>query len=230
MLHIFDGLRDMSFATVALRMCLAMFCGGCIGLEREFKRRSAGFRTHILICLGATMTTMISQFLYLYMGYYTDMARLGAQVVAGIGFIGVGAIITTPQKRVKGLTTAAGLWSSAIIGLCLGAGFYEGGLLATGLILIAELVLSPIEHKYLNKTPEINLYMEYDNKSTLDNVLFLFRQMGVKVVSLEITRATENERHNASAIFMIRMNHRFTAAKIENAVGKVDGVFSIYEI
>jgi len=230
MLHIFDGLRDMSFATVALRMCMAMLCGGCIGLEREFKRRSAGFRTHILICLGATMTTMISQFLYLYMGYYTDMARLGAQVVAGIGFIGVGAIITTPQKRVKGLTTAAGLWASAIIGLCLGAGFYEGGLLATVLILIAELVLSPLEHKYLDKTPEINLFMEYNNKATLDNVLFLYRQMGVKVVNLEITRAIENERHNASAIFLIRLNRRFNANKVVEAVRKIEGVFSIYEI
>ena len=230
MLHIFDGLRDMSFVTVALRMCMAMLCGGCIGLEREFKRRSAGFRTHILICLGATMTTMISQFLYLYMGYYTDMARLGAQVVAGIGFIGVGAIITTPQKRVKGLTTAAGLWASAIIGLCLGAGFYEGGLLATVLILIAELVLSPIEHKYLDKTPEINLFMEYNNKATLDNVLFLYRQMGIKVVNLEITRAIENERHNASAIFLIRLNRRFNANKVVEAVRKIEGVFSIYEI
>ena len=230
MLHIFDGLRDMSFATVALRMCLAMVCGGCIGLEREFKRRSAGFRTHILICLGATMTTMISQFLYLYMGYYTDMARLGAQVVAGIGFIGVGAIITTPQKRGKGLTTAAGLWSSAIIGLCLGAGFYEGGLLATVLILIAELFLTPLEHKYLDKTPEINLYMEYNNKTTLDNVLFIFRQMGVRVVNLEIARATENERHSASAIFLIRLNRRFTISKVVEAVRKVEGVFNIYEI
>jgi len=230
MLSVFDGLREISFATMALRMFLAMICGGCIGLEREFKRRSAGFRTHILICLGATMTTSISQFLYLYMGYYTDMARLGAQVVAGIGFIGVGAIVTTPQKRVKGLTTAAGLWASAIIGLCLGAGFYEGGLLATMLILIAELVLSPLEHRYLNKTPEINLYMEYNNKSTLDNVLFIFRQMGIKVVNLEITRDTENERHNASAIFLIRLNRRFTADKVVEAASKVDGVFSIYEI
>ncbi|MBQ1931349.1 MAG: MgtC/SapB family protein [Lachnospiraceae bacterium] len=230
MLSIFDGLRDITFATVALRMFLAMFCGGCIGLEREFKRRSAGFRTHILICLGATMTTSISQFLYLYMGYYTDMARLGAQVVAGIGFIGVGAIVTTPQKRVKGLTTAAGLWASAIIGLCLGAGFYEGALLATILILIAELVLSPIEHKYMDRTPEVNLYMEYNNKATLDNVLFIFRQMDIKVVNLEITRATENERHNASAIFLIRLNRRFNANKVVDAVRKVEGVFSIYEI
>ena len=72
--------------------------------------------------------------------------------------------------------------------------------------------------------------MEYNNKTTLDNVLFIFRQMGVKVVNLEITRATENERHNASAIFMIRLHRRFSAAKVVEAVAKVEGVFSIYEI
>ena len=107
MLPIFDGLRDVTIASVAVRMVLAVICGGIIGMEREFKRRPAGFRTHILICLGAAMTTLTSQFLYLNMHYYTDMARLGAQVVAGMGFIGAGTIIVTLRQRVKGLTTAA---------------------------------------------------------------------------------------------------------------------------
>ena len=110
-------------------MVLAFLCGGLVGLEREYKRRPAGFRTHILICMGAAMTTLTSQYLYLEMNYQTDMARLGAQVVAGIGFIGAGTIIVTRRQRIKGLTTAAGLWATAIIGLALGAGFYEGGCL-----------------------------------------------------------------------------------------------------
>ena len=88
MLTIFSSLRDFTFQAVALRMVLAVFCGGLIGLERTFRRRPAGMRTHMLICLGASMTTLTSQYLLLYMNYYTDMARLGAQVVAGIGFIG----------------------------------------------------------------------------------------------------------------------------------------------
>lgn len=107
MLPIFDGVRDVTVLSTTLRMLLAVVCGGLIGLEREYKRRPAGFRTHILICLGAAMTTLTSQFLYLNLHYYTDMARLGAQVVAGIGFIGAGAIIVTRRRRVKGLTTAA---------------------------------------------------------------------------------------------------------------------------
>ena len=99
MLTLFDGLRDVTIWSVALRMVLAVICGGIIGIEREYKRRPAGFRTHILICLGAAMTTLTSQYLYLVLGQYTDMARLGAQVVAGIGFIGAGTIIVTRRQR-----------------------------------------------------------------------------------------------------------------------------------
>ena len=124
MSSIFDGLRDVTVLSITVRMALAVICGGIIGIEREYKRLPAGFRTHILICLGATMTTLTSQFLYLNMHYYTDMARLGAQVVAGMGFIGAGTIIVTRRQRVKGLTTSAGLRTAAIVGLALGGGFY----------------------------------------------------------------------------------------------------------
>ena len=113
-------LREFNTASVILRMVLAVMCGGFIGVEREHKRRPAGFRTHTLVCLGAAMTTLTSQYL-LTSGWNTDPARLGAQVVAGIGFIGAGTIIVTRRRQVKGLTTAAGLWVSAIIGLAVGA-------------------------------------------------------------------------------------------------------------
>ena len=139
MLSIFDGLRDFTLMAVTVRMLLAVVCGGIIGMERTLHRRPAGFRTHILVCLGAAMTTLTSQYLYLYLDYYTDMARLGAQVVAGIGFLGAGTIVISRQ-RVRGLTTAAGLWAAAIIGLAVGAGFYEGAILAT--ILPPFLILS----------------------------------------------------------------------------------------
>lgn len=107
MLPIFDGLRDLTMASICFRICLAAVCGGAIGIEREYKRRPAGFRTHILICLGAAMTTLTSQYLFQVMHYTTDIARLGAQVIAGIGFIGAGTIVVTRRQKVKGLTTAA---------------------------------------------------------------------------------------------------------------------------
>ena len=98
MLEIFSFVRDMSFGAVAVRLCLAVLCGGLIGIEREYKRRPAGFRTHILICLGAAMTTLTSQYLLLERQMYTDIARLGAQVIAGVGFIGAGTIIVTKKQ------------------------------------------------------------------------------------------------------------------------------------
>ena len=117
MLHCFDPIRTLTFWAILVRLSLAVVCGGVIGAERETKRRPAGFRTHILICLGAAITTLTSQYLLLSLHLFTDVARLGAQVISGIGFIGAGTIIVTRDKRVKGLTTAAGLWAAAIIGL-----------------------------------------------------------------------------------------------------------------
>src|SRR5699024_1864321 len=101
MLEILSPLRGIILLSVFCRVLLAVICGVLIGIEREYKCRPAGFRTHILICLGAAMTTMTSQYLVLCMHYFTDMARLGAQVIAGIGFIGAGTIIVTRRKRVK---------------------------------------------------------------------------------------------------------------------------------
>ena len=206
MLTLFDGLRDVTIWSVALRMTLAVVCGGIIGIEREYKRRPAGFRTHILICLGAAMTTLTSQYLYLVLGQYTDMARLGAQVVAGIGFIGAGTIIVTRRQRVKGLTTAAGLWAAAIIGLALGGGFYEGGLFATLLILIAELFFSRVEYRMLKNAPEVNLYVEYGDNRTMDVLLQEFREHGLKILNMGIIHSHSNEEHNACAIFTLRLH------------------------
>ena len=230
MLSIFNGLRTVTMLSVTVRMLLAVACGGIIGIEREYKRRPAGFRTHILICLGAAMTTLTSQYLYLNMHYYTDMARLGAQVVAGIGFIGAGTIIVTRRQRVKGLTTAAGLWAAAIIGLALGGGVYEGGIFATILILLAELLFSKLEYRMLENAPEINLYMEYTDKRCLENVLKLYRELNLKILNMEITRSTGSEKHNACAIFSLRLNKR---CKVEQLVAKVsgtEGVVSVEEL
>lgn len=230
MLSIFDGIRDVTLLSVTVRMLLAVVCGGVIGIEREYKRRPAGFRTHILICLGAAMTTLTSQYLYLTMHYYTDMGRLGAQVVAGIGFIGAGTIIVTRHRRVKGLTTAAGLWVAAIIGLALGAGFYEGGILATGLILVAELLFSKLEYRLMDHAPQINLYMEYRNKDCLENVLQLFREKTIKVTSMEITRTKETETHNACAIFALQLNKRCSVEQLLSYIHKIPGVVTVEEL
>ena len=225
-----DYLRELNILSVTFRLALAMISGGMIGLERGRKRRPAGFRTHILICLGAAMTTLTSQYLYLNMHYYTDMARLGAQVVAGIGFIGAGTIIVTRQQRVKGLTTAAGLWASAIIGLALGGGFYEGGIITTFMILIAELLFSKLEYRVLDHVPEINLYMEYTDKACLENVLKLYRELDLKILNMEISRSRGSKKHNACAIFTLRLNKRCPVERVIQIVSSTKGVILAEEL
>ena len=158
MLHCLDFLRGMDLLSVTARVLLALVCGGMIGIERSEKRRPAGFRTHILICLGAAMTTATSQYVYVVLGLYSDVARLGAQVIAGISFIGAGAIIMTKWRRVRGLTTAAGLWVAAIVGLCCGAGFYEGAVYGTALVLVAEVFFSKLEYRLLRDNREAVSY------------------------------------------------------------------------
>ena len=230
MLSIFDSLRDVTVVSITLRLVLAMICGGIVGMEREYKRRSAGFRTHILICLGAAITMMTSQHLFLNMHYYLDMARMGGSVVAGIGFIGAGTIIVTQHQRIKGLTTAAGLWTVAIVGLALGAGFYEGGLFTTVLVLLAEMFFAKLEYHTRTYAPEINLSIEYMNRGVLDQLLKLYRERDLKVLNMEIIRSTRSEAHNACAIFSLRMRKRSSAEELVREINQMDGILAVEEL
>ncbi len=230
MLSIFDALRGLTLASVALRLLLALLCGGLIGMERAYKHRPAGFRTHILICLGASMTTLTSQYLYLILHYYTDMARLGAQVIAGIGFIGAGTIIVTRHNRVTGLTTAAGLWASAIVGLALGGGFYEGGILATAFILFAEIFFSRLEFFLLEHSPELNLYLEYRDQPSLDAVIDLLEQKHITVAHMQIALPDSEQELNACSIFTLRLNDNLRAEQLLTMLRKMDGVLSAEKI
>ena len=230
MFEFFDTFRDLTMTSILLRMVLSVICGGFIGLERTYKRHDAGFRTHILICIGACNTTLIGQYLSLVMGYYTDITRLGAQVIAGVGFIGAGAIIVTQREQVKGLTTAAGLWASAIVGLSLGAGFFEGGLYTTLLILIAELYLSKLEYYIFRHSKEMNLYLEYVDSSTLELILALFRTKGITVQNMEVTRSKGSERHNAGALLLLRLNDTITPKELLLRLNEMDGILLAAEL
>ena len=123
MLHVFDSFRGVSFAAVLIKLLLSFIIGTVIGLERSYHNKPAGFRTHILVVLGAAIASMTGIYLYVGLSLPTDVSRIAAGVVTGLGFIGAGTIVVTRKQKVKGLTTAAGLWTSGLIGLCIGAGF-----------------------------------------------------------------------------------------------------------
>lgn len=230
MLSCFDFLREFTMLSVAVRMTLAVLCGGVIGLEREFKRRPAGFRTHILICLGACITTLTSQFLVINMNLFTDVARLGAQVVAGIGFIGAGTIIVTKQQRVKGLTTAAGLWTAAIIGLVCGAGFVECAVFATLMVMVAELLLIKIEYRFQHKVNDLTLYIEYAHAVAIDGIIKVLREHHMVLNGLEITRVSgEDDTHHYCAVVTISSKTDIDF-DIVGALNAVEDVLSVEEL
>lgn len=128
---------------------MAFFLGSIIGLEREKKGRSAGFRTHILVCTSSCLIMLVSLYMYeLFRDEISlDPARIAAGVVTGVGFLGAGAIIRS-SKAVRGLTTAASVWVSAAIGLAVGCGFYVGAILTTGIAFLALAFLKVVENKW----------------------------------------------------------------------------------
>ena len=217
-----------------IRLCVAGLCGTVIGLDREYRVKDAGFRTHFLVALGSALIMIVSQYgfadILMHTGVGLDPSRIAAQVVSGIGFIGAGTIIVTRRQRVKGLTTAAGLWTSAIVGLALGGGFYEGGIAVSVLVLLAELVFSRLEYRILDNVPEINLYMEYSDKDCLENVLQLLRQNRLSISNMEITRSAGSEEHNACAIFALHLKKGCRTEDLIQKIQRIEGVVSVEEI
>lgn len=193
MLSIFDFAREIDFFAVSARMIAALVCGGIIGIEREFKRRPVGFRTHILISIGAALSMIVSEYLYRVMHSNLDVSRISAGVVAGIGFVGGASIMITKQKTVKGLTTAAGLWTTAIIGLCCGAGYLECALFATLTVMFVEIVFSKLERRIVNSTSSAGLTVKYTDASFIEEIVRLVNENGLKMIDLEVSRLDGNK-------------------------------------
>ncbi len=230
MLHMFDFAREMTMLGVSVRMVSAVICGGLVGIEREFKRRPAGFRTHILICLGASVTILTNLYLYQVMHLFTDISRMGAQAIAGIGFIGAGTIIVTKRKRVKGLTTAAGLWSMATIGLVCGAGYLELAYFATAMVLLAELVLSKFEYRFIRKIRDVNLYIEYKHSVCIEQIMAVLRRQNIKLTDLEITRINDGDDHRYCAIIEVQSTKERLDGELMRELHGIEDVTNIEEL
>ena len=160
-----DFLREINLWTVILRLLLAVLCGGVVGMEREVHGRAAGLRTHMMVAVGAALTTLIGVFsLDVLEVTWADPMRIGAQVISGIGFLGAGTILLKRgNPQITGLTTAAGLWVTAVIGLAVGAGFYEGAVLTALVSLLIFTLVSKLEFLMNSKRQRLFVYIEIDD-------------------------------------------------------------------
>ena len=193
---------------VIIRLALAVVVGGLIGYEREFKNRPAGFRTHILVCLGAAITSMIQLYSIqettnmiiahpeLQTAMKVDIGRLGAQVITGVGFLGAGTIIHD-KGSVKGLTTAASIWTVACIGLAVGLGYYTLTILSTIFIFIVLVFLKSFEERFFKNTNILKLEIQYVNKKDMvEKLEQYFEGMSIKVKNIEFLIDDEEEENS----------------------------------
>ncbi|MEG2678430.1 MAG: MgtC/SapB family protein [Oscillospiraceae bacterium] len=182
-------LRDLNLLSILFRFALATLCGSAIGLERGKRRHAAGLRTHIVVCIGATAAMLVNQYITIYLAPGADPARMGAQVISGIGFLGAGTIVITGHhrgQRVKGLTTAAGLWASACMGLFIGIGFYEGAVIMCAFLFAVIVVLNQIDARYLKSSASLRLYLEYSSDiAPFSSILSALRSKGWHMTHIE---------------------------------------------
>ena len=223
----------MSFLSVAVRILLAVVVGGLLGLERERRSSPAGFRTYMLVAIGSSMTIMLSQYIDLMLstqwaataqsvGATHDVSRFGAQVINGVGFL-------TGRKRVKGLTTAAGLWASACLGLAIGAGYYECVAVSVALILVCMYAFPALENRLIQRSRYMNILAELDGMECLGGVLAALREQGVTVFDIDLSKQPEDRRAQLGVHLSVYLPKGLNHTELLAQLAALGGTVSIEE-
>lgn len=210
-------LREFNVWSVSIRLIAAAIIGGIIGAERGRHGRDAGLRTHILICIGAATTALTSLFLKENLYYSGDITRISAQVISGIGFLGAGTILIRSSSVITGLTTAAGIWTTAAIGIAVGYGFYLGAIVATAIVFFSVTVLRRAERKQKSQT---GVYVELTEIADTEAVVETICQAGA--VSYDVIPAKSGCSAHVGIFFFMSNAEQFTELKKElNQTGHV---------
>lgn len=220
------NLMELNEVTVVVRLALALICGGILGLERTRKQRAAGMRTYMLVCIGAAVVMMTAQFMTYY--FDTDPSRMPAQVVCGIGFLGAGTIMVTRHYRVKGLTTAAGLWTTACIGMAVGIGFYFGALLTCGLLLVVLLFADRIEIIYCRHLHRLQLFVLFRELDALKAFAEKIEAASITLYDMEIAPTDSSKAVGLFCILRVPSGKKKKDAI--DMIKALDGVLFVEEI
>ena len=213
MLPFFDPLRQFSFWSVVFRLLLAILCGGIVGYGRSARNSAASFHTYMLVSLGAALSVMITLYEYTMLqtawadvvgqvGEKFDASRMAAQVVSGIGFLGVGTILIVAHRKVRGLTTATGMFATACMSVAAGAGFYECVLTVALLGALVLNVMVPLEVSLRRRHGNITLAVEMGDVSDIDRVASVIEAEHARVYEVDVDRTGSP----ASASFVVRLD------------------------
>ena len=223
-------LYELNMLTVFLRLCLAVLLGGVIGLERGANKHPAGFRTHILVCVGAALAMLTNQYIVDFFDGPADPSRLGAQVITGVGFLGVGTILVTGRYKIKGLTTAAGLWASACIGLAIGIGFYSGAIIAAALVFISLALLPKLEGLFYEHSQTLGLYVEIESIKYFKPFLNTLKEMDITITETHLDKSAINIEGAYSLSLYLRLPKKSLVHDVFEEVNKLPYVMVAEEI
>lgn len=209
---------ELSLGIICFRVFLAILFGGIVGFEREKNNRPAGFRTHILVCLGATVVSMVEDQLRINLmilggnGLTLAVGRLGAQVISGIGFLGAGSIMKDKGETIGGMTTAAGIWATACVGLCIGWGFHNIAIVSIIFIIIIMGSLKKVEAKLIRKSRLVCFEVKYKCEENLGSVMLecyeIFREKSIRITEID------KDIENARVIFKVSMKGRNNISEV----------------
>lgn len=222
-------IREVTYLAVALRILMAILAGGLLGLERGMKNRPAGMRTYMLVCAGSCLIMVTNQYVYQVFGT-GDPVRLGAQVISGIGFLGAGTIVVTRRNQIKGLTTAAGLWASAGIGLALGIGFYEAAVIGSVAIFTIITLLQRMDNNLHRKSKQLEAYIELSEEISLGDFLRTVRDGGIEIYNVQREQDGDSEGKNRAYVATLKAKKRINHQHILEKIADISGVAYLEEL
>lgn len=218
-------LYEFNNVTALIRLLLALLASGILGMERTRKLRPAGMRTYMLVCIGACSTMLGGIYLYETFGPGFDPARMAAQVISGIGFIGAGTIMVTPHQKVRGLTTAAGLWAVACLGINIGVGNYVIAFGVFAAMLITMFVADKLEVVFFRHLRRIHVTVLMQSLETVSNIREKMKELDITLSNLEFAEAIENK--GVSMTCFLRLKHRTHHQTAVDLLESVPGVLYV---
>ena len=226
---VLTALKEINPLSITLRIGLSILIGGILGAERSLRNRPAGFMTYVLVCMGSAIIMLTNHYIYTVMPG-TDPARLGAQVVSGIGFLCAGTIIIKHKDEVYGLTTAAGLWVTAGLGLALGAGFYSGALIGCLFYIFSMSILRSVEVYIRHHARNMEVYLEYGPDFSMRALAEMAEQRGYELYDIQRDRVYTLDQDLGSLTFSLDLMHQHNHMEVMEELYYIKGVEYIQEI
>ena len=223
------AIREITQLSIIVRILASIIVGGLIGVERGMKNRPAGLRTYMLVCVGSCLIMLTNQFIYQTTGA-GDPMRLGAQVVSGIGFLGAGTIVVTKHNQIKGLTTAAGLWASAGVGLAFGGGFYEGALTAAIGIYSILTILQRWEKQLHKRVRTLDVYIELLAAVPLSEFIQNIRTLDFHIEDVQFEQDSTLEANTRAIVLTLKAQKREDHLILLDRIRRLEGVVHLEEL